>query len=40
MRVFLKYMIILELGEIPVNDLSQLINTLSNQHFTGLHKFR
>ena len=38
MRVFLKYTIILDLayGIVSVNNLSELINTLSNQHFAGL----
>ena len=40
MGVLLKYMIILVIGEMPVfNDLSQLINTPSNQDFTGFNKF-
>ena len=36
----LKYMIVLKLWEMPVNDLSQLINTLSNKEFAGLDKFK
>ena len=43
MGVFLKYMIILQIrtrGNASFNDLSKLINTLSNQDFAGLGKFR
>ena len=40
MGVFLKYMIILELGDASFNNFSQLISTLSNQDFAGLDKFR
>ena len=43
MGVFFKYMIILQIrtrGNASFNDLSKLINTLSNQDFAGLGKFR
>ena len=39
MGVFLEFMIILELGEMSVLIISQQINTLSNQDFSGFGNF-